>query len=195
MPEAMSGAEAMIDHDCPLCQMMADSPSPMFWHLDGCNFDDEFAFSFHRTQKEWDDERREWDEMSRKFDEQRAQKKTSQALWQRSCSNPNSFGVSPELAVFGLASHLTELTEDLKDADASAETIDELNRCFGNLRDVVNPPNTALIEPVTERMCDALAAVADERPALADKSADLARQLREFGSRMLHPRFDEDIPF
>lgn len=25
------------------------APGPMFWHLDGGNLDDDFAFSFHRT--------------------------------------------------------------------------------------------------------------------------------------------------
>ena len=44
-PEAGTGADAVVDHDCPLCQMLGDMPGPMFWHLDGCNMDDEFAFS------------------------------------------------------------------------------------------------------------------------------------------------------
>jgi hypothetical protein len=46
LPEGMSGHAAVVDHDCPLCQMMADLPGPMFWHLDGCNMDDGLRFVF-----------------------------------------------------------------------------------------------------------------------------------------------------
>jgi hypothetical protein len=191
----MSGAEAMVDHDCPLCQLMADSPTPVFWHLDGCNFDDEFAFSFHRTQQEWDDERREWEERNRKFNEEWAKREKSELIWHRSYSNPDAHSGPPALAVFGLASHLAELTQDLKEAGARAAAIEELNRCFGNVREVTSPPNSSLIEPVVERMSDALAAIGDEYPTLAVKCTDLARQIREFGERVVQPRLEDDVPF
>ncbi len=68
IPETMSKHEAIVDADCPCCQMMADMPGPMFWHLDGCNNDDDFAFDFsHRTREEWEEERRGWEEHSRRF--------------------------------------------------------------------------------------------------------------------------------
>jgi hypothetical protein len=28
---------------------------PAFWHLDGCNMDYDFAFSFCRTREEWEE--------------------------------------------------------------------------------------------------------------------------------------------
>jgi hypothetical protein len=63
IPEADTGHSAMVDDDCPLCQMMADGDfGPMFWHLDGCNMDDDFPFSFYRTRAEWDEERRRMEE-------------------------------------------------------------------------------------------------------------------------------------
>lgn len=52
IPEAVSGHEAMVDPDCPCCQMMADLPGPVFWHLDGCNMDDDFAFDISCTTRE-----------------------------------------------------------------------------------------------------------------------------------------------
>src|SRR4051794_6261915 len=59
LPEGMSGHEAIIDADCPCCQMMAGLPGPMFWHLDGSGMDDDFAFDIHhRTRQEWDAEQR-----------------------------------------------------------------------------------------------------------------------------------------
>jgi hypothetical protein len=70
LPEGVTGAEAAADPDCPLCQMMADDAGPYFWHLDGCNMDDDFAFSFHATREEWEAERREWEDFNRRFEEE-----------------------------------------------------------------------------------------------------------------------------
>jgi hypothetical protein len=54
-PEAMSGHEAMVDADCPCCQLVADMPGPVFWGLDGCNMDDDFAFDIqHATREQWE---------------------------------------------------------------------------------------------------------------------------------------------
>ncbi len=68
IPEAETGEEAMIDDDCPLCQMQAEMPGPVFWHLDGSHMDDDFAFSLsHETVEEWEQERREWEDFNRRF--------------------------------------------------------------------------------------------------------------------------------
>jgi hypothetical protein len=65
----MSGHEAMIDADCPCCQMLADIPGPMFWHLDGSGMDDDFAFDiYHRTREEWEAEQSQWEEHRNRFD-------------------------------------------------------------------------------------------------------------------------------
>lgn len=67
IPMAISGKEAMVDHDCPVCQAMAeDIEGPYFWHLDGSGMDDRFEFSFHKTKEEFEAEQREWEEMSRR---------------------------------------------------------------------------------------------------------------------------------
>jgi len=69
IPLALSGKDAMMDKDCPICQAMADDlETPMFWHLDGSEMDDRFEFSFCRTREEWEAERREWEEFNRRFD-------------------------------------------------------------------------------------------------------------------------------
>lgn len=68
IPPAMSAEEAVIDHDCPVCQMMAeDFETPMFWHLDGCNMDNRFAFSFYKTREDWEAEQQRWEEMNEEF--------------------------------------------------------------------------------------------------------------------------------
>ena len=86
--------EAVVDHDCPLCQMMAEDTGPYFWHLDGCNMDDDFAFSFHRTRKEWEAERRHWDELHQKFEEEW---KREQATLHSETSDPEQGARAPSV--------------------------------------------------------------------------------------------------
>ena len=69
LPLAMSGKEAVIDADCPVCRAIADDlETPMFWHLDSCNLDERFEFSFFKTRAEWETDRRRWEEFNREFD-------------------------------------------------------------------------------------------------------------------------------
>lgn len=68
LPEGGAASDAMIDPDCPCCQMMADMPGPMFWHFDGSEMDDEFAFDlYHNTREQWDEKQRESEEFNRRF--------------------------------------------------------------------------------------------------------------------------------
>ena len=72
LPEAMRPRDMIIDDDCPMCQMFGDETTPLgmgvgFWHLDGCNMDDDFAFSYYKTREEWEAENRRRDEFSKEF--------------------------------------------------------------------------------------------------------------------------------
>jgi hypothetical protein len=205
----MSGHEAVIDHDCPLCEMMADLPGPVFWHLDGCNMDWEFAFSFHRTRAEWEAEQREYEEFNRRFAEKEAERKRlgveypqapSDPVWQRSFGGPDSPGVPLSLRLFDVGSMLAELIYELKRPVEDRALIDQLRRAFGNLREVVGSGDAALLEPVLDRFCEAVDAVAAARENLSPKCADLQRRLRRFLEPVdPEPHFDlpddEDLPF
>ncbi len=250
LPESMSGHDAMIDDDCPLCQMLGDMPGPMFWHLDGCNMDDDFAFSFHVTREEWEQERRKWEEHGRRFREEWAEKERlgvqrfgegytdPDYLWRRSFVAEQTDGEPLELRLFGIGSNLAELIVDLRnppketdepqtdeslgDSHArlgerlpreerrprAAETpplIDRLNRDFGNLREVARSTDldgaADLLEPVLDRFCETLAAVATARDELRPKCDDLAGRLRRFleppseVEDAMDPPGDDDIPF
>jgi len=198
LPEGVTGAEAVIDHDCPMCQMMADFPGPMFWNLDGCNMEDDFAFSFHRTRQEWEAERQEWEEFNRRFEEERRSRPMAEAdlVWQSSHTNEEALGQSPGLALFGLGAHLGELIQDLRDAGAGQDLVDQLNRAFSNVRAAVESPASALVEPVIEKMCETLDSVVAFRPVLADKCAYLQRQLSALARRLSdEPPWDEELPF
>ncbi len=196
IPMTCSGEEAMVDDDCPLCQMLADSPQPMFWHLDGCNMDDDFPFSMYcRTRPEWEKEQREQEEFHRKFDEEWKQRQAgspdaspwdeeagSPSIWTKSYSNPEAPGSSPFIRLFGIGCHVAELGSDLKTLPDTRALVESLNRQFGNLQAALEDPSASLLESVAERFCQELAAAAEAHPDLAEKCADLERQLREFAA-------------
>ena len=125
LPEGMSGHEAVVDPDCPLCEMVADMPGPVFWHLDGCNMDQDFAFSFHRTREEWEQEEEKYREFNRRFDAAQAERKRlyleapecqeTDGVWQFSHVEPEVLDHGPVFGMFGIGSHLAELIVDLKE--------------------------------------------------------------------------------
>jgi hypothetical protein len=213
LPEGMSGHEAMIDHDCPLCEMMADLPGPVFWHLDGCNMDDDFAFSFHRTRAAWEEEQREYEEFNRRFEEKEAERKrlgvdhpqtNSGSVWQRNFAAPEPVGVPLSLQLFGVGSMLAELIVDLKQPAEDRPLIERLRHAFGNLRAVVSSGDgtcgAGLLEPVLARLSETVDAVAATREDLRPKCADLQQHLRRFlepGDPETHFQLpdDDDVPF
>jgi hypothetical protein len=73
LPQALRPRDMIIDDDCPMCQMFGDETSPLgmgvgFWHLDGSNMEDDFAFSSCKTRQEWEIENRRLEEFNREFD-------------------------------------------------------------------------------------------------------------------------------
>jgi hypothetical protein len=73
LPQAIRPRDMIIDDDCPVCQMFGDETSPLgmgvgFWHLDGSNMEDDFAFSSCKTRQEWEVENRRREEFNREFD-------------------------------------------------------------------------------------------------------------------------------
>jgi hypothetical protein len=68
-PEALTGRSMVVDEDCPCCKMMGDESEAgigiYFTHYDGCNMEDEFAFSWHATLEEWEEEQRRNEEWER----------------------------------------------------------------------------------------------------------------------------------
>jgi hypothetical protein len=223
LPEGMSGHDAMIDPDCPCCQMMADMPGPAFWHLDGSNMDDEFAFDiYRRTREEWEEERRRWEEHGRRFDAEWSERKRlgvtdstpredgSTAVWSRSFRVGDTADVPLGIRVFGLGCRVAELIVGLR-AEADREStppetqrhIDQLNRDFGNLRELLQGSDLslaeALLDPVLDRFAETLATVAAARPNLAPQCETLTDNLRTLADPSPpEPTWDpqnDDLPF
>jgi hypothetical protein len=191
IPESVSGREAMVDPDCPCCQMMADMSGPVFWHLDGCNMDDDFAFDIScRTREQWEERRREWERTSRQMDAEWEERKRlglpgssadgheDSSVWMTNCRVDDTPDVPLGLRIFSLGCRLAELITRLRSGavrlDTPPETqrlIDQLNRDFGNLREILQQPGpelaAALFEPVIDRFVETLAHVASTRADVA----------------------------
>jgi hypothetical protein len=172
--------------------------------------DDDFPFSFHPTRDEWEKEQREWAEMDRKFQEKWEQEQAqaaadgapgndeaeSSSIWQSSMSAADPRRQPPSIALFGIGSHLAELGEDLKASPETEPLVQTLNRQFGNLRAAIGDPAPALVEPVVQRFCSELDSVAEARPDLGPKCADLERQLTELAAHLSAEEDpDDDLPF
>jgi hypothetical protein len=80
--------------------------------------------------------------------------------------------------------------------------IDQLNRDFGNLREILQGDDlaraAALISPVLERFADDLSCTSKDRSDLAEKceslTDELHRLLDQSGEDLVHDG-DEDVPF
>jgi hypothetical protein len=96
MNVAMSAHESIVDEDCDICQAMAaEFDTPMIWHLDGCNMDDGFEFSFDKTREEFDAEERRREEFNRQFEIDRKAGKYDQPQFDSSADfidSPTDFG-------------------------------------------------------------------------------------------------------
>ncbi|HKO44866.1 MAG TPA: hypothetical protein VJU84_16425 [Pyrinomonadaceae bacterium] len=82
LPITMTPEQLMIDEDCECCQMLARDAAngePTFWHLDGCNMEEEFAFSWCLTIQEWEAEQRRHEELGLEF----ARRDAEQRDWDR----------------------------------------------------------------------------------------------------------------
>ncbi len=203
--------------------LLADMPGPAFWGLDGCNMDDEFAFEiYHRTREEWEEEQRSREEFNKKFDAEWAERQRlgvessrpsedgSNAIWSRSFTVNEAVEVPLGVRVFGIGCHLAELIVGLRDgADREAvppeaqRHIDQLNRDFGNLRDILQGADAslalALIDPVLNRFAETLESVAAGRSHLAEQCQSITDDLH----KLLNPPSedegqefpDEELPY
>jgi len=223
LPEVMSGHDAMIDPDCPCCQMMAEMSGPGFWHLDGSGMDDDFAFDiYRRTREEWEEEQRGWEELGKRLDAEWSERKrlgmpdrtpseeSSSAGWSRSFSVGHTADLPLGVRVFGIGCQLAELIVGLRggaDREATAPEarrhIDQLNRDFGNLRELLQGSDSslaeALVDPVLRRFAATLDTTAAARPELALQCESLTNNLR----KLLDPAptepnwdcHDPEVPF
>jgi hypothetical protein len=186
LPLALSGEAAMVDCDCPLCQMMAES-GPVFWRIDDSHMDDDVAFSLDELPA--DDG--VWHSPVGNNHQPAATAATRSGPaadddareelvnhWKRALTETDLFE-SPPLNMFAVGAQLAELISLIKQAPsvAGAALIDTLNRDFGNLRQAVRGEDSALLEPVIACFQRNLEELDTLRPDLAAKSLGLRGKL------------------
>ena len=157
LPEAVSGQAAMVDPDCPCCQMVSELPGPVFWNLDGSGMDDGFAFDlYHQTREQWEQEQLSWEEAHKRVEAEMRERERlglserapagddRTSIWSSSCCVGDTANVPLGIRLFGLGCHLAELMVHLRgDADRTSsppeiqQLINQLNRDFGNLREIL----------------------------------------------------------
>ncbi|MHB8970911.1 MAG: hypothetical protein ACYC3X_05455 [Pirellulaceae bacterium] len=201
IPAVASGHEAMVDPDCPCCQMMTDRSGPFFWGLDSSGMDDDFAFNIDcRTRDEWEERQREREEMHRRVEAEidecnrlglprsMAGSDEDSSRWTASYRVDDTAEVPLGVRLFGLGCRLAELIVQLRGgADRSAtppetqQLINQLNRDFGNLREILQQPGpelaAALFGPVIDCFGETLARVATVRADLAAKCESVGDSL------------------
>ena len=112
------------------------------------------------------------------------------AIWSRSFCVKETADVPLGIRLFGVGCRLAELIVGLRGgADREAtppeaqRLIDQLNRDFGNLRELLQSPDSslaeALIDPVLRRFADTLERGRDGSPPLALQCESLANDLDE----------------
>ncbi len=198
LPLILSGQDVVADDDCPLCQVMADSANPFFWHFDGCEMEDEFVFSSSVTREQWDEEQERSERLQREFDASWAARKsatnqetaTAAYAWHGD-NGASDDGVDEgplplERMLFQIGAQLAELDSVLKQDADTLHFVETLNRDFGNLRETTTSTLT-LVEPVMERFCDDLEEVHEHCPDLATHCSGLRDTLRDFAQRMMRP--------
>lgn len=200
LPAGLSGRDAMIDCDCPLCQMQAEQPGPVFWCIDGCNMDEDFAFSFHRTYEQWEQEQRQFAEFSRPTGSDNTHKESGsekldhpseEFLFDDDPANTSDLfapvdptELSTAIKLFKIGAPLAELIGLLKQPPENRPMIDRLNRNFGNLRDVIASASSgqaaALLEPVLNGFLESLADLRAARHDLEPRIATVQDQITQF---------------
>ncbi len=216
IPEAMSPEESIVDPDCPFCEMQAELPGPVFWHLDGSGMDDDFAFSlWHETRDEWEAEQHQHEEFNRRFEEQHAEETRlgvrfpgdgwvdPDLVWKMSFSARHYSEAPLAARLFAIGMPLSELIVDLQRLDEEAFAgenatagardgmVSGLRHTYCQLRDTVEAQAADDIDAtlgILTGLRDGLENVARAYPDLAFQCGDLKERV----SRFLEPTREMD---
>jgi hypothetical protein len=216
LPLRMGAKHAMVDPDCPCCRMAAEGPVPMFWHLDGCNMDDQFAFDiYHRTLAEREQKEREREEFNRDFNRRMAieaeernrlglegsryKRPDGHSVWSRSYTVGESADLPLGIRLFDLGGQLAELITDLRSKPRGTKTaeiaaapdpqplIDRLNQTFDNFRAVLDSEDLSLAATLIQPVIDAYADALAEVGAVRPDLAEKCEWIANDVNEFLRP--------
>ena len=192
-----------IDCDCPLCRMMLESDTgPAFTYLGGFHLDDDFAFSFCRSEADWQqgtgespfDDALSWDNewnenhpshqpstgivMSGFRDGSPHTDPVYSPVWESAFVNPEIVAEPPATRLFGIGTYLAEIISNLRHQPNSQVQIDALNQQFDNLCQANRNRQDELLQPVVDRFCGQLQEVAETWGDLTPKCFALQETLQ-----------------
>jgi hypothetical protein len=186
LPLVEPDGHAVVDEDCPVCRMSADlGLGPAFVYLDELHFDDDFAFSMHTREEEWEREQAEFEARCRKYDFERDARlddepelmRPADAIWQRVYVNEEFLGRSINEDVMAIGFFLAELVEDIKRESGDKELVKQINLHFDNLAPASRSEGRCVLQPVISRLGETIDDVAQQCPVLAEKCTDLQNHL------------------
>lgn len=196
LPEGQTGAEAIADCDCPICQLIAEDDGVYFWAVDSFHLDDEFEFSLYPTREAWEADRPLSDELPVENTAdplpERDNVANDDGVWQRCFADDDlltdlPFGQFVQVAMFGFAAMIGELNQDLLDfsTDSAAGVSQQrtFNSLLANLRIALHE-SPELIDPALDRLAQELEQAANHLPAIRAKCDDLIRRIEEFPDRL-----------
>lgn len=188
-----------LDCDCPICRAEADGvfgSGPMFLWFDGhhLEMEDEFAFSFADSYKEWKSQQDSYQEFAAKMERERAsteslpgedQEPLGDSVWKSTFVDWDqvaSTDSSPKHSLFALAFPIAELVCDLKARSQEQEQVRALNDAYDDLRradDVISAGLRA------GRLCETLEEICRTYPELTPKCADLQSHIDDVLRRLV----------
>ena len=190
LPAVVPKGHEHLDHDCPLCRMMADSDQPMIWQLDSYELEQRFATSFCKSPAEWE----RLPARGRGPARGRAVPPAGPSRlipWPsprpeglaHSFTNMDGLANMPDwesvnVMLFAIGGHMAELVEDLRGGEDADSLVQPLHVRFDDLRMCVRDQGDLLVvRSAVADFVEALQAVAQARHELGEKFADLHGKL------------------
>lgn len=184
IPWAVSPEEAIVDHDCPICRMMAEQrDTPVFCHLDASGFDEGFVFSLCATREQWEREEAEWAEYVSRLSHERVPQMASDRLWRNSHFETealDSMAPGQQLGLWQirLLAHLSELREDARDSADERTLVDQALARVEDFRQALRDRAGWLAEACLDEAAARLLELAARRDDLQAKCTDVRRSIQ-----------------
>ena len=186
--DAVATTSHQGDCDCPICALMADGMfGTSFSSIDGhhLELDDEFAFSMHESQEEWEDEQGSYQIFEATINAQESHRKETAkpdplaSVW-TGILDPRAIPGDP-LGHLKMAFMVAEIVSVLQDRGNRQTEIKDLNYAFAVYRRA-KPPEAKKAKKKFKRILERLA---KSHPELVSRSADLQSYLDEAHRRPL----------
>lgn len=183
IPFAVTSEEAIVDHDCPICRMMAEQHSgPVFCHLDCSNMDEGFAFSLYETRAEWEEEETAWNDYFRRNGPPQGVPALD-GPWRNSYfRNEGLADMAPAQQVgvrqFQLLAYLSELREDVSDSPSLRALVDQAVRRMEDFRQSLGEQPSWAADTALDDCAALVSELCQGRDELAEKCSQVCRALQ-----------------